>query len=607
MTDIPEGQDDAAAPGSGSGAGYQVLARKYRPQTFDDLIGHEAMVRALRNAFASGRIAHAYILTGVRGVGKTTTARILARALNYAGPNGEDAGPTIDMPGEGLHCRAIAESRHPDVLEMDAASRTGVGDIRELIEGVRYAPSEARYKVYIIDEVHMLSTAAFNALLKTLEEPPPHVKFIFATTEIRKVPVTVLSRCQRFDLRRVEPETLTDHLAKVAEKEGVAIDRESLWMIARAAEGSVRDALSLLDQAIVQGAAGEGGGPEAIRAMLGLADRSRSWELLHAALSGAAGEALGIFREQYDAGADPAVILRDLLELVHLVSRVKAAGPEAAGHGAAGEADAGRARETADRLSMNALTRAWSLLMKGLSETREAPDPAAAGEMALIRLCYAADLPTPDEALRMLKGSGERRAAVGNRTASAASIADSRSSILESAPGGRAAAAGGGFAREPLAAREDPQPAPAPRRAPAPRGDASGPRLSSFEDVIRLAEAKRDAKLRIELESYVHLISFAEGRIAMRLHERAPADLAGRLTRRLKEWTGAHWVATVDSNAEGAPTIRDARYAEVMAHPMVKRALALFPGAEITAIRDVEPASDASDMAPPDPDEDDER
>ncbi|MEQ1929083.1 MAG: DNA polymerase III subunit gamma/tau, partial [Parvularculaceae bacterium] len=384
-------------------APYQVLARKYRPQRFDDLIGQEAMVATLRNAFKSGRIAHAYILTGVRGVGKTTTARILARALNYVGAEGEDTGPKIDIDADGRHCRAIAESRHPDVLEMDAASRTGVGDIRELIEGVRYAPLEARYKVYIIDEVHMLSTAAFNALLKTLEEPPPHVKFIFATTEIRKVPVTVLSRCQRFDLRRIGPEALTAHLRAIADKENVAIDDESLSMIARAAEGSVRDALSLLDQALVQGAAASGPSPELVRSMIGLADRSQVWELLDRVFAGDAKAALERFSAQYAAGADPAVILRDMLELTHLLSRVKAAGPEAAVHGPAGEADAVRAREMAAGLSMNALTRAWALLMRGMTETREAPDAEAAGEMAIIRMAYAADLPTPDEALRSLR------------------------------------------------------------------------------------------------------------------------------------------------------------------------------------------------------------
>ncbi len=550
---------------------YQVLARKYRPQSFDDLIGHGAMVKTLSNAFASGRIAHAYVLTGVRGVGKTTTARILARALNYVGSDGVDRGPVIDMKGEGLHCRAIAESRHPDVLEMDAASRTGVGDIRELIEGVRYAPIEARYKVYIIDEVHMLSTAAFNALLKTLEEPPPHVKFIFATTEIRKLPVTVLSRCQRFDLRRIDPETLTDHLEKIAAKEKVDIDRDSLAMIARAAEGSVRDALSILDQALVQQTAtGEAAGAETIRAMLGLADRSQVWELVKAALAGDAKTALEEFELQYDSGADPAVIIRDMLEVIHLLTRVKASGPEAANHGAAGEADAARARDMADKLSMNALTRAWSLLMKGLTETREAPDPAAAGEMALIRLAYAADLPTPDEALKMLKSGGTVSAPRGGAAPSSAPSSPPR-----------------GSARAQTAPREESEPTAAYVAEPQARANA-GPMLASFADVVKLAATKRDAKLRTELESYVHLVSFAEGRIEMRLEDRAPTDLSGRLALRLKEWTGAQWLVTVNASAEGEPTLRDARTAEVMDHPLVKKAFDLFPGAEIMSIRDAQ-------------------
>ena len=559
---------------------YQVLARKYRPQSFDDLIGHEAMVRTLRNAFAAGRIAHAYVLTGVRGVGKTTTARILARALNYVGPNGEDNGPQIDMPAEGRHCRAIAESRHPDVLEMDAASRTGVGDIRELIEGVRYGPIEARYKVYIIDEVHMLSTAAFNALLKTLEEPPAHVKFIFATTEVRKLPVTVLSRCQRFDLRRIDPDVLTELLVTIAAKERTEIDREALAMIARAAEGSVRDALSILDQAIVQSAATGGGlGPDQLREMLGLADRTQVWALLTAALSGDAKSALDLFKTQYDAGADPAVILRDMLELVHLLTRVKAAGEGAAAHGAAGEADAARARDMAAKLSMNALTRAWSLMMKGLAETREAPDAEAAGEMALIRLAYAADLPTPDEALRMLKdGAGVAAPAP-------------RGALTGASPGASSAPSSGGrsAARAVAEPREEPAEFEAPP-APRARSDLSGPRLASFADVVRLAGEKRDAKLRIELESYVHLISFTDGRIDLRLEDRAPGDLAGRLTQRLKEWTGRQWIVTVDPREEGAPTMRDARYAETVEHPLVKKAFEVFPGAEIVSIRDTAPA-----------------
>ncbi|CAK9041883.1 DNA polymerase III subunit tau (DNA polymerase III subunit gamma) [Durusdinium trenchii] len=516
MSDL---QSDAGTTEDGKKPAYHVLARKYRPQSFEDLIGHGAMVRTLKNAFASNRIAHAYILTGVRGVGKTTTARILARALNYVGPSSieegvVDNGPQMDMPEEGLHCSAIAESRHPDVMEMDAASRTGVGDIRELIEGVRYAPVEARYKVYIIDEVHMLSTAAFNALLKTLEEPPPHVKFIFATTEIRKLPVTVLSRCQRFDLRRIDPETLTEHLSAIAQKEDVRIAKDGLWMIARAAEGSVRDALSILDQAIVQHTASNVGDEEVsaddIRSMLGLADRAGVWALVDACFKGDAKTALDLFRDQYDAGAEPAVILRDLLDLVHLLTRVKAAGPAAAAHGPAGEADASRAKELAAALEMNVLTRAWSLLMKGLGETNIAPDPAAAGEMALIRLWRSA------------------------------SKAD-------------ASAPNAAYEIEPPLSQ---------------RPDASAPWLRAFEDVVRLAGEQRDAKLRTELESYVHLVSFAEGRIELRLHDDAPGDLAGRLTQRLKEWTGRQWVVTVNTQAEGAATVRDARMAEVMAHPM---------------------------------------
>ena len=572
MSDQSTDIEQSANPGGGA---YQVLARKYRPQRFEDLIGHEAMVRTLKNAFASNRIAHAYILTGVRGVGKTTTARILARALNYVGPDGEDSGPQMQMEKEGRHCRAIAESRHPDVLEMDAASRTGVGDIRELIEGVRYAPIEARYKVYIIDEVHMLSTAAFNALLKTLEEPPPHVKFIFATTEIRKLPVTVLSRCQRFDLRRIDPEVLTEHLAAIAAKENVAISRDGLWMIARAAEGSVRDALSILDQAIVQHTAqGEGDevGAETIRDMLGLADRSSVWDLLNASMTGDAKAALTGFRTQYDAGAEPAAIIRDMLDLVHLLTRVKAAGPDAAAHGPAGDADATRAKTMADGFEMNALTRAWSLLMKGLSESQIAPDPAAAGEMALIRLCFVADLPTPDEALRALKKNNS----------------DDTSARLKIADGSQSG---------PVAAMMPPETEKKAltNSAPAPDGE-----IYSFREVVLLAGKMRDAKLRTELESYVHLISFAPGKIELRLHGDAPGDLANRLALRLKEWTRRQWVISVTSEKNGDQTLRDARHEEVMAHPLVQKALEVFPGAKVTAIRDADidatpPADDAEE------------
>ncbi len=595
---MSDGENIVEESASGKTA-YQVLARKYRPQNFDDLIGHGAMVRTLRNAFASDRIAHAYILTGVRGVGKTTTARILARALNYVGPNGEDNGPQMELSEEGRHCRAIAESRHPDVLEMDAASRTGVSDIRELIEGVRYAPIEARYKVYIIDEVHMLSTAAFNALLKTLEEPPPHVKFIFATTEIRKLPVTVLSRCQRFDLRRIDPEVLTEHLAGIAEKEAVKIDRDGLWMIARAAEGSVRDALSILDQAIVQHTAQKNEvalGAEAIREMLGLADRSGVWDVLNAVMTGDAKTALTGFRTQYDAGAEPAVILRDMLDLVHLLTRTKVAGDDAAAHGPAGEADAARAKEMAAAFEMNALTRAWSLLMKGLTETNMAPDPAAAGEMALIRLAFAADLPTPDEALKALKknrenGSGET------------------SPVRPVAPPGESAPQAEQTSPPPQSAQVIDILPPLSQRPLDQNSSEEGPGLRCFDDVVRLAGKHRDAKLRTELEAYIHIISFAEGRIDLRLHDNAPEGLANRLTQRLKEWTGRQWVVVVSNNGEGAETMRDRRYAEVMADPLVQKALELFPGAEVTAIREPglasAPAPDDMEEDPPvDPDDD---
>ena len=523
---------------------YQVLARKYRPQSFDDLLGHEAMVRTLRNAFAADRIAHAFILTGVRGVGKTTTARILARALNYE--TDEVDRPTVDMPTEGRHCRAIAESRHPDVMEMDAASRTGVGDIRELIEGVRYAPTQARTKVYIIDEVHMLSNSAFNALLKTLEEPPPHVKFVFATTEIRKVPVTVLSRCQRFDLRRFTAEILADHLAGIARKESVSVEREGLEMIARAAEGSVRDALSLLDQALIQNQA-EGGAVTAaqVRDMLGLADRTRSWDLLEAALRGDAPAALALFREQHDAGADPAAVLRDLLEVTHLLTRVKVAGPKAAAHGRAGSAEAGRAGAQADTLSLPALTRAWTLLMKALDEAQAAPDPAASAEIGLVRLAYAASLPTPEEALRALEQQG----------------------------------AGGGGAARPAAQAS----APSPPRPPVPAEVANdGP--TSLQDVARLAGEAGDARLRTLIERHATLVSLAPGRLVIGLPDDAPKGIQRGLADGLPSWTGRPWQVDVERGASG-PTLRESRDDAARAHPLVREALAAFPDAEITAIR----------------------
>ncbi len=559
-------------------APYQVLARKYRPQNFDDLLGHEAMVRTLRNAFASGRIAHAYILTGVRGIGKTTTARILARALNYEVKGKVDA-PSIDMPEEGVHCRAIAESRHQDVIEMDAASHTGVGDIRELIESVRYAPVEARYKVYIIDEVHMLSNSAFNALLKTLEEPPPHVKFIFATTEIRKLPVTVLSRCQRFDLRRFDGETIANYLSGICEKEGVKVARDGLLMIARAAEGSMRDALSLLDQAIIQSSETKGDaiGAEIVRDMLGFANRADSWDMLEAAMKGNAPEALSLFRGQYDQGADPVIILKDLLELVHLLTRVKAAGKEAASHGAAGAADVTRALALAEDMPMAALTRAWNLLLKGHGETLTAPDAVACGEIALIRLCFAADLPTPDEALRQLKNNSDKQ----NNAPIAPDMSATAAPIGQGQPSAQASNKG----TQTQAAR---QPALSPQ-------ETAEPMLSCLRDVARLAGQKRDANLRMEIETMMRLVRFDQGLIEFHPTDNAPHDLAGRLAQRLKEWTGERWVVSINARASGEETLRSARNQNVFEHPMIKAALAAFP--DIDPAKDVQIEEIAQDMA----------
>lgn len=542
-------------------APYRVLARKYRPRNFDDLTGHDVMVRTLRNAFASGRIAHAYILTGAHGVGKTTTARILARALNYTGADGTDTGPQMEMPEDGRHCRAIAEGRHPDVLEMDAASHTGVADIRNLIDSVQYAPVQARYRVYIIDEVHMLSTAAFNALLKTLEEPPQHAKFIFATTEIRKLPLTVLSRCQRFDLRRLDSETLSRHLSAIAVKEQVAIDREALAIIARAAAGSVRDALSMMDQAIAMHTHPEneaGISARSVRTMLGLADRSRILELFAAILDGKPGTMLACFREQYDCGADPCAILDNLLEITHLLTRIKAAGPEAATHGPGGEAGTKDAVAMAEKVPMNALTRIWSLLLKALEETRTAPDPVAAAEIGLVRVCYATLLPTPDEALKALKkkpdGLTERAGTRESGTPGLQDAAQLPPTAIQASPDGK--------------------------------DGGDGIRLTDFGDVVNLAGRMRDFKLRAELENYVHVVAFAPGRIDVRLHDCAPPELPATLGRKLASWTGRQWIVNTSPGAAGEETLRQIRERNIRTHPAVRQVLDVFPEAAIAAIRE---------------------
>jgi DNA polymerase-3 subunit gamma/tau len=564
-------------------APYRVLARKYRPARFEELIGQEAMVRTLTNAIHTGRLAHAFMLTGVRGVGKTTTARIIARALNCIGLDGT-SGPTAAPCGRCQNCIGIAEDRHVDVLEMDAASRTSVEDIRELIEGVRYRPVMARYKVYIVDEVHMLSRSAFNALLKTLEEPPEHVKFVFATTEIRKVPVTVLSRCQRFDLRRVEAETLAQHFTEIAVKEGVTVEPTAAALVARAADGSVRDGLSLLDQAIALG--GRTVSEAQVRAMLGLADRTQAFDLFEAALQGDAASALSSFAGLYAAGADPALVLQDLLELTHWVTRVKLA-PSAADDPTVPEAERVRGRALAQRLSIPVLARAWQMLLKGLGETQAAPHPGQSAEMVLIRLAYAADLPTPADLVRRATSSGAPDSSAVSSAAGERRPARSPESAMQ-APRGTAVEAGATGRGTVLAARPQPQPE---MLAPA----EELPQPDSFAAVAQLFAERREAILHAHIRNNLHLVRFEVGRIEVRPTEHAPANLTNRMGDLLTKWTGRRWIVSV-SREEGAKTLSQAAASEAekvlneaAAHPLVKAALEAFPGAAIEAVRDLSP------------------
>ncbi len=558
----------AAAPTTDAGA-YRVLARKYRPNTFEDLIGQEAMVRTLRNAFASGRIAHAFMLTGVRGVGKTTTARLLARALNYKTDTIDH--PSLDLAVEGVNCKAIIEGRHMDVLELDAASRTKVEDMRELLDGVRYAPSEARYKVYIIDEVHMLSTSSFNALLKTLEEPPPHAKFIFATTEIRKVPVTILSRCQRFDLRRVEPEVIIANLEQIAAAEGARIDPEGMLLIARAAEGSVRDAQSLLDQAIVQADEGQTVTAAQVRDMLGLADRAQTITLFELMMKGEAGPAIEAFRTLYGYGADPVVVMLDLLDHAHGAAVAKALGPDAL---KLPKDQAARLAAVGSQASAASLARVWQMLLKAHDDTRRAPDPKAAVEMALIRLCYAADLPGPEEALKALRDG----TSLGGGSGGEAPRGGGGPQAGGTAFGG--SSAGGALAR------------PAdPRAQPAATHALASPQ--SFDEVVALIKTRRDIALGLDVERYMRPISYRPGAITFEPAPGAPANLAGRLVARLKEWTGQPWLVAAEGGG-GAESAwekekreqRETR-AQIEADPFVRQLLDAFPGAEIVGIRNI--------------------
>ncbi|AVX05605.1 DNA-directed DNA polymerase [Maritalea myrionectae] len=558
---------------------YVVLARKYRPESFETFIGQEAMVQTLKNAFEANRIAHAFMLTGVRGVGKTTTARILARALNFEDDNGPR--PNLELAEEGKHCRAIIESRHVDVVEMDAASHTGIDDIREIIDSVRYGPVSAPYKVFIIDEVHMLSKAAFNGLLKTLEEPPPYVKFIFATTEIRKVPVTILSRCQRFDLRRVESGTLNTYLTSILEKEGIAFQPDALQMIIRAGEGSVRDSLSLLDQAIAH--AGGEIGTDTVKQMLGLADRALVLDLFETLMRGDMAGAFEQLRHQYDSGADPQTIMSDLATVTHLVTRLKVV-PSAVDDPALTPDEKERGREMAQKLSVKILSRAWQILNKGISEINNSHDALQAAEMVLIRLGYAADLPSPDELIKKIQANPQGASAPQHSGGNGAD-----------AP--RAMANGGGInalgQKAPTASRDqsplramatNPDPTPAAAQEPTLE-------IKTYEELIQLAGENRELVLKHALEAHASPVSFATGRIELALTEEADHTFVPLLSAKLREWTNQTWMVSVarekagDTIAAQKQRARDARQKKAEQIPEVKAVLDAFPGAKLVNIR----------------------
>ena len=576
-------------------AEYQVLARKYRPTDFTALIGQDAMVRTLKNAFESGRLAHAFILTGVRGVGKTTTARIIARALNCIGPDG-NGNATIEPCDECEFCRAISEDRLVDVLEMDAASRTGVDDVRELIEGVRYKPVSARYKVYIIDEVHMLSRNAFNALLKTLEEPPAHVKFIFATTEIRKVPVTVLSRCQRFDLRRVNIETLSANFKQISEKEGVKITDAAIALIARAADGSVRDGQSLLDQVIATAAKeSQKLGEDVIRDMLGLADRERSFELFKLVMQGDIAGALEMLDDDYTNGADPIIILQDLLEVVHWLSRVKVT-PEIADGPTVPEADCEHGKYIIERLSMGALTRAWQMLLKGLREAQSAPSPIQAAEMILIRLAYLADLPTPEDAVKAMSEGASPKVSSPTPPASTGGGNGGLSAMSVS----------GQDVQTQVVAFTQVEPQIDTQAYVDPlTKSVSNPQ--TFEEVIELADEMNERILRANLVSNVHLVRFEPGTIVFQPGDNTPPEFSHELTRFLNGVTDRRWVVTVSLDQKGAETyqqrqdaVKAARLKKITQVPFMQSVLETFPGAKISDIREIGGVLEVSRVAPAD-------
>ncbi|RWP49625.1 MAG: DNA polymerase III subunit gamma/tau [Mesorhizobium sp.] len=585
---------EAGNSGTEKAAAYRVLARKYRPANFSELIGQEPMVRTLTNAFATGRIAQAWMLTGVRGVGKTTTARILARALNYKTTTVDQ--PSVDLAVPGEHCQAIMEGRHVDVIEMDAASHTGIDDIRDIIERVRYAPVSARYKVYIIDEVHMLSTQAFNGLLKTLEEPPPHVKFIFATTEIRKVPITVLSRCQRFDLRRIDAGALVAHLSSIAAREGIAVDDDALAMIARAAEGSARDSLSILDQAIAHGSGTVSA--EAVRAMLGLADRARIVDLFEYVMKGDVAAALAEFRNQYDTGADPAAVLTDLAEFNHLVTRLRFV-PTALDDASLSEDERRRGADFAKALSVRVLSRTWQMLLKGIPEVQSSNRPVSAAEMVLIRLAHAADLPTLDEALKSLEAGASVPNGAPRSNGAPANTGPASPGPASAGNGGGASAvaqtrmptANGGAQTMRLV---EPEPMPAafvPAPAPEPVADAPPVPVKSLADIVALADAQRDMAFKVLVKRCVRLVRIEPGRIDVSLTDDAPKMLLNDLTAKLRAWTGRSWLVSL-SKEEGGQTLaemestkRENALLDAKSDPTVAAILARFPGAKIIDVR----------------------
>jgi DNA polymerase-3 subunit gamma/tau len=579
--------DPKGIDANGSKAGYRVLARKYRPRDFSGLVGQEPMVRTLTNAFSVGRIAQAWMLTGVRGVGKTTTARILARALNYR--TSEIDRPSVDLAVPGFHCEAIMEGRHVDVIEMDAASHTGIDDIRDIIEQVRYAPVSARYKVYIIDEVHMLSNQAFNGLLKTLEEPPPHVKFIFATTEIRKVPITILSRCQRFDLRRIDAALIKQDLARIGGLEEVEADDEALAMIARAAEGSMRDAQSIFDQAIAHSSGKVTA--ETVRDMLGLADRGRVLDLFEMLMKGDVAAALSEFRDQYDSGADPATVLSELAEFNHLVTRMRFV-PTAADDPSLSQVERTRGLEFSQQLSVRVLSRAWQMLLKGIGEVQGAGRPVAAAEMVLIRLAHASSLPTLDEALKSL-GDGAAAPALprGNGQPGVPTGPTGQAHSVPAFATGRAPSGGGGATMR-IVASQPSLSAEIGFEAPPSTPDAS-PSVSvgSIADIVALADQHRDMAFKVMVKRCVRPVRIESGRLEVALTDDAPKTLLNDLSNRLKDWTGRPWMVTTSREA-GGQTIaeteesrRDTAFTDARNDPTVSAILSRFPGARITDVQ----------------------